>query len=198
MSSGAAKLELTPCASATTPPAADRQPHRRQGRPPRSTRASPMVDARLPDGSRVNAVVPPVAVDGALLSIRKFSKRRSTSSGWWRWATMPRLRRDGARAVACPAQHPDLRRHRLRQDHPAQRHEPAIGAGERMITIEDAAELQLQQPHVARMETRPPNIEGKRRDPPARAGARTPCACGPTGSSSARSAPARPSTCCRP
>ena len=63
-------------------------------------------------------------------------------------------------AAALPAQHPDLRRHRLGQDDAAQRHVAADRPGERIVTIEDAAELQLQQPHVVRLETRPPNLEG--------------------------------------
>jgi pilus assembly protein CpaF len=72
-----------------------------------------------------------------------------------------------------------------------------ISASERIVTIEDAAELQLQQPHVVRLETRPPNIEG-RGEVPQRALLRNACACGPTASSSARRAAPKRWTCCRP
>ncbi len=72
-----------------------------------------------------------------------------------------------------------------------------IPEDERIVTIEDSAELQLQQPHVVRLETRPPNIEGKG-EIMARDLVRNACACGPTGSSSARSAAPRCSTCSRP
>ncbi|ROZ76637.1 CpaF family protein [Ramlibacter sp. WS9] len=126
--------------------------------------SSPMVDARLPDGSRVNAVIPPVAIDGPMLSIRRFAH--------------------------IPLKMEDLVSDRLKTVTPemAKMLEALIkskvnilisggtGAGkttllnilsgyipeaERVVTIEDAAELQMQQPHVVRMETRPMNIEGK-------------------------------------
>jgi pilus assembly protein CpaF len=122
---------------------------------------SPMVDARLPAGSRVNAIIPPLALDGTLLSIRRFGAR--------------------------PLQMADLIAHKAITSEMAQFLSACIqarinivisggtGSGkttllnalsayiphdERVATIEDAAELRLQQPHVARMETRPPNIEG--------------------------------------
>ena len=88
-----------------------------------STRRSPMVDARLPDGSRVNAVIPPIALDGSMLTIRKFAADPFTDRDLiaLRHAS-PRAVRDVLQAcVLRPAQHPDLRRHRLRQDDPAQR-----------------------------------------------------------------------------
>ncbi len=72
-----------------------------------------------------------------------------------------------------------------------------ISNDDRIVTIEDAAELQLQQDHVVRLETRPPNIEGKGRDHGDRPGAQLPCVCGPSGSSSASAAAAKRSTCCR-
>ena len=124
--------------------------------------SSPMVDARLPDGSRVNAVIPPVAVDGPLLSIRRFGKD--------------------------PLQAEDLVKNLTFTDGMLQLMQACVkarlnliitggtGAGkttllnvlsgyipedERIVTIEDAAELQMRQVHVARMETRPPNIEGQ-------------------------------------
>ncbi len=124
--------------------------------------SSPMVDARLPDGSRVNAIIPPSAIDGPLMSIRRFA--------------------------VCPLKMDDLVRYQTLTPPMAELLEAlarakvnvlvsgGTGSGkttllnilscfippnERIVTIEDAAELQLQQPHVLRLETRPPNIEGK-------------------------------------
>ena len=124
--------------------------------------SSPMVDARLPDGSRVNAIIPPLAIDGPIMSIRRFS--------------------------AVPLRMDDLVGHRSLTEGMAQVLQAlgrakvnilisgGTGSGkttmlnvlsgfisetERIVTIEDAAELQLQQPHVVRLETRPPNIEGR-------------------------------------
>jgi pilus assembly protein CpaF len=124
--------------------------------------SSPMVDARLPDGSRVNAVIPPVAVDGPLLSIRRFGKNPLRSADLVRFLTMT----DGMMKFlqACV---------RARMNIVIT---GGTGAGkttllnvasafipedERIVTIEDAAELRLSQEHVARMEARPPNIEGR-------------------------------------
>jgi pilus assembly protein CpaF len=124
--------------------------------------SSPMVDARLPDGSRVNAIIPPLAVDGALLSIRRFPAERLKAQDLvsLRALTQPML---------------DFLAHCVRA-----RVNCLISGGtgagkttllnvlssfiserERIVTIEDAAELQLHQEHVARLETRPPNVEGK-------------------------------------
>jgi len=126
--------------------------------------SSPMVDARLPDGSRVNAVIPPIAIDGPMLSIRRFA--------------------------FIPLRMENLIGDQLKTLTPAMAHmlealikskvniliSGGTGSGkttllnilsgyipesERVVTIEDAAELQMQQPHVIRLETRPPNIEGK-------------------------------------
>ncbi len=124
--------------------------------------SSPMVDARLPDGSRVNAIIPPLAIDGPIMSIRRFA--------------------------AEPLRLADLVTHRSLTVEMAEILQGLgkakvnilisggtgsgkttmlnvisgfIGASERIVTIEDAAELQLQQPHVVRLETRPPNIEDK-------------------------------------
>lgn len=124
--------------------------------------SSPMVDARLPDGSRVNAIIPPLAVDGPLLSIRKF-------------AVIP-LRMDDV--LALKSLTPDMAEviEGLVKARVNMLISGGTGSGkttllnilsgyiptnERIVTIEDAAELQLQQPHVVRLETRPPNIEGK-------------------------------------
>ncbi len=124
--------------------------------------SSPMVDARLPDGSRVNAVIPPVAVDGPLLSIRRFGRDPLKATDLLRLVTLT----DGMLKFleACV-------RNRLNIVVTG-----GTGAGkttllnvlssyipedERIVTIEDAAELQLRQTHVARLEARPPNIEGQ-------------------------------------
>ncbi len=125
--------------------------------------SSPMVDARLPDGSRVNIAVRPIAVDGPLVSIRKFSKKpyslerliefNSHPPADGRSAARPpcrRANRSWFRAAPAAARRPCSTRCRATSP-----------SNERLITIEDAAELQLQQPHVGRLETRPPNVEGK-------------------------------------
>jgi len=124
--------------------------------------SSPMVDARLPDGSRVNAIIPPLAVDGPLLSIRRFPAERLKAEDLvaLKALTQPML---------------EFLSHCVRA-----RLNVLISGGtgagkttllnvmsswisehERIVTIEDAAELQLRQEHVARLETRPPNVEGK-------------------------------------
>lgn len=124
--------------------------------------ASPMVDARLPDGSRVNVAVRPVAVDGPLISIRKFSKRpfsmdRLVEIGALKPAIAQVLTAavSGRMSVIVSGGTGSGKTTMLNAL------SSYISPKERLITIEDAAELQLQQPHVARMETRPPNIEGK-------------------------------------
>jgi pilus assembly protein CpaF len=124
--------------------------------------SSPLVDARLPDGSRVNAAIPPVAVDGPLLSIRRFGRQALRGEDLVRTLTITE----------------DMRL--LLEASVKARLNILISGGtgsgkttllnvlscyipedERIVTIEDAAELRLQQTHVARMETRPPNIEGQ-------------------------------------
>jgi pilus assembly protein CpaF len=123
---------------------------------------SPMVDARLPDGSRVNAVIAPLAMDGPLLAIRRFAVRP--------WQLQDLV----AAQMLCPAMAEWLTavvRARLNvlisggtgsgKTTLLNVLSGAIGAHERIVTIEDAAELQLQQPHVVRLETRPPNLEGQ-------------------------------------
>jgi len=123
---------------------------------------SPMVDARLPDGSRVNAVIPPLSIDGPLLSIRRF-------------AVVPFTVQDligfGALTAGMAELIQGLVKTRVNllvsggtgsgKTTLLNVMSSSIPADERIITIEDAAELQLQQPHVVRMESRPPNIEGK-------------------------------------
>src|SRR6188474_3038342 len=124
--------------------------------------SSPMVDARLADGSRVNAIIPPLAVDGPLLSIRRFPKERLKAENLvgFRALTQPML--DFLSACVKAKLNALI--------------SGGTGAGkttllnvmssfisdrDRIATIEDAAELQLHQEHVARLETRPPNVEGK-------------------------------------
>jgi pilus assembly protein CpaF len=123
--------------------------------------SSPLVDARLPDGSRVNAAIPPVAVDGPLLSIRRFGRDPLTASDLVNMLSLT----EGMLTLlkACVQSRLNILI------------SGGTGAGkttllnvlsgfisedERIVTIEDAAELRLRQEHVARMETRPPNIEG--------------------------------------
>ena len=124
--------------------------------------SSPMVDARLPDGSRVNAIIPPLAVDGAILSIRRFS---STP------LRMPDLLNYKALTEPMAATLEALSRAKINlvisggtgsgKTTLLNIMSSGIEPTERIVTIEDAAELQLQQPHVVRLETRPANIEGK-------------------------------------
>jgi pilus assembly protein CpaF len=123
--------------------------------------ASPMVDARLPDGSRVNAIIEPVAIDGATLTIRRFGQRRLNAD-------------DLIKIGAAPAQVIDFLRAAV-QSRLNCLVSGGTGSGkttflnilssflpdrERIVTIEDAAELLLNQSHVVRLESRPPNIEG--------------------------------------
>ena len=124
--------------------------------------SSPMVDARLKDGSRVNVIIPPLALDGAMLSIRRFAVER---------LTMEKLVELGTATPGLAEVIAAVVKGRLNVLVSG-----GTGAGkttllnilsgyiptvERILTIEDSAELQLQQPHVVRLETRPPNIENK-------------------------------------
>jgi pilus assembly protein CpaF len=124
--------------------------------------SQPMVDARLADGSRVNAAIAPVAIDGAAVSIRKFSKKPLTLEKLVEVGAMPQPVAEflygavRARVSSVISGGTGSGKTTLLNALSA-----AISEGERLITIEDAAELQMQQPHVVRMETRPPNIEGK-------------------------------------
>ena len=124
--------------------------------------SSPMVDARLPDGSRINAIIPPLALDGPALSIRRFPADR---------LTIPRLIELGALTRGMANLVASAVRGRLNiliaggtgtgKTTLLNCLSSEIPPDERIITVEDSAELQLQQPHVVRLETRPPNIEGK-------------------------------------
>src|SRR5580700_3622955 len=124
--------------------------------------SSPMVDARLRDGSRVNVAIRPIAIDGPLVSIRKFSERAFG---------LPRLVEVGTLNAAMADFLMAAVRGRISlivsggtgsgKTTLLNALSGFIPAQERLITIEDSAELQLQQPHVGRLETRPANIEGK-------------------------------------
>jgi pilus assembly protein CpaF len=124
--------------------------------------SSPMVDARLPDGSRVNAVIPPLAVDGSLLTIRKFAADPYTAEDLIAFGSFTKRTADFLAACVKGRLNVVI--------------SGSTGAGktttlnvlssfiptdERIVTIEDAAELQLHQDHVLRLESRPANIEGK-------------------------------------
>ncbi len=122
--------------------------------------SSPFVDARLADGSRVNAIVAPLAIDGSLLSIRKFSKRPYSLDRLVEIGSIPTQVAAVMKGVV------QARRNVLISGGTGSGKTTLLNAlsayidnKERIVTIEDSAELQLQQEHVARLETRPPNIE---------------------------------------
>ncbi len=124
--------------------------------------SSPMVDARLPDGSRVNAIIPPLALDGPMLSIRRFAVRRLTleelaERGTLTWEIGQVLKAIVAAKVnVLISGGTGSGKTTLLNIISG-----FIPPGERVLTIEDSAELQLQQEHVGRLETRPSNIEGR-------------------------------------
>src|SRR5215469_9708133 len=124
--------------------------------------SSPMVDARLADGSRVNAIIPPLALDGPSMSIRRFGGHKLSADSYVSNGTLTSQMLELLKACVMGKLNVMV--------------SGGTGAGkttllnilssfipanERIITIEDAAELRLNQPHVVRLETRPPNIEGK-------------------------------------
>jgi pilus assembly protein CpaF len=124
--------------------------------------SQPMVDARLADGSRVNAIIPPLAVDGPLVSIRKFSK---TPIHMARLTELGSITTEMAQVLQAIVK---ARRNVLISGGTGSGKTTLLNAlsayiddHERIVTIEDSAELQLQQPHVGRLETRPASIEGK-------------------------------------
>ena len=124
--------------------------------------SSPMVDARLPDGSRVNAIIPPLAVDGPLVSIRKFAKIPINMGKLVEFGSITAEMAMVLEAVV------EARRNVLISGGTGSGKTTLLNAlsafidpTERIVTIEDSAELQLQQPHVGRLETRPSNIEGR-------------------------------------
>src|SRR5262249_24111848 len=126
----------------------------------RADEMSPMVDARLPDGSRVNAIVPPLALDGPVLSIRRFGVRL-TCDDLLANATMPPemllLLRAAVEARISILISGGTGSGKTTLLNTVSRFIPP---DERLVTIEDSAELKLQQPHVVRLETRPANLEG--------------------------------------
>jgi pilus assembly protein CpaF len=124
--------------------------------------SSPMVDARLPDGSRVNAIIPPLAVDGPLVSIRRFGATPLTVQHLldYKSVTPPMIKVLESLGLA--------KVNILISGGTGSGKTTMLNlisgfipGNERIVTIEDAAELQLRQPHVVRLETRPPNVEGK-------------------------------------
>jgi pilus assembly protein CpaF len=123
---------------------------------------SPMVDARLADGSRVNAIIPPLALDGPAMSVRRFGARPLQLEDLIRHGAFPPAVMDFL-AAAVQARCNVLISGGTGSGKTTLLNclSRYIPADERVITIEDAAELQLQQPHVVRLETRPPNIEGR-------------------------------------
>lgn len=124
--------------------------------------ASPYVDARLPDGSRVNAIIPPLAIDGPALTIRKFSADPYGVSDLVSFGTLNPPVADFIEAcVRGRANILVTGGTGTGKTTTLNVLSSFIPSGERIITIEDAAELRLQQPHVVRLEYRPPNIEGR-------------------------------------
>lgn len=123
---------------------------------------SPICDARLLDGSRVNVIIPPLAIDGASISIRKFTKQKITLDRMIEFGSMsPRVAQVLKIAGACRLNILISGGTGSGKTTMLNAVSKLIDRGERVVTIEDAAELQLQQPHVVRLETRPPNLEGK-------------------------------------
>lgn len=123
--------------------------------------SSPMVDARLPDGSRVNAIIPPIALDGPCLSIRKFRKDMLKSADLVAMQTIDQMIFDffeeavGKRCNILVSGGTGTGKTTLLNVL-----SQLISPNQRLVTIEDVAELQLSHPHVVRLETRPPNAEG--------------------------------------
>jgi pilus assembly protein CpaF len=123
---------------------------------------SPMVDARLADGSRVNVVIPPLAIDGPALSIRRFGAKRPGPDELVALGTLTAEQRQlleeavAARRSVLVSGGTGSGKTTLLNALSS-----FIGAGERVVTIEDAAELRLQQPHVVRLESRPAGVEGR-------------------------------------
>ena len=124
--------------------------------------SSPMVDARLPDGSRVNAIVPPLAIDGPILSIRRFGSNVLTTDALVQYGSL-------SPTMVTYLQAAVIARCNILVSGGTGSGKTTllnvlsgfIPADERIVTIEDSAELKLQQEHLVRLESRPPNIEGK-------------------------------------
>jgi pilus assembly protein CpaF len=122
----------------------------------------PMVDARLKDGSRVNAVIPPLALDGPSMSIRRFGRDPITWDDYVRYKSCaPEMVEFFKACVVARLNILIVGGTGSGKTTLLNNMSSFIPAGDRIVTIEDAAELRLRQPHVVRLETRPPNIEGK-------------------------------------
>ncbi len=124
--------------------------------------SSPMVDARLPDGSRFNAIIPPLAIDGPMVSIRRFGQRQITADDLVAFGACPRPVMEVLKGCV------KAKLNMIISGGTGSGKTTFLNVlsgfipdGERIITIEDSAELQLQQRHVVRLETRPPNVEGR-------------------------------------
>src|SRR2546427_183587 len=157
-----------PAGQGTDPPPADRALEPVEPRPPRARGgrriddSSPIVDARLPDGSRVNAIIPPLAIDGPHLSIRKFKRDALSGEDLLRMESLTPAMLELVQGIV---------RARLNvlisggtgagKTTLLNILSSFIPADQRIVTIEDSAELQLRQPHVVRLETRSVNIEGQ-------------------------------------
>ncbi len=125
--------------------------------------STPMVDARLPDGSRVNAIIPPIALDGPCLSIRKFKKVPLTAEDLLRSGSITQAELDYLKLKV------ETRTNLIVVGGTGSGKTTFLNLlsgwippGERIVTVEDAAELRLRHNHVVRLETRPPNLEGQR------------------------------------
>ena len=124
--------------------------------------SQPYVDARLPDGSRVNAVIPPLSLSGPVVTIRKFSRRTFGADDFVRFGTWTRNAAEFMRAAVI------MRKNIVVSGGTGSGKTTLLNLlsgfiphSERIVTVEDAAELRLEQPHVVRLEARPPNIEGR-------------------------------------
>ena len=122
----------------------------------------PMVDARLPDGSRVNAIIPPLAIDGPIMSIRRFAAEPLRLADLVEYKSMTADMAEILQGLG-KAKVNILISGGTGSGKTTMLNVISgfISASERIVTVEDAAELQMQQPHIVRLETRPPNIEGK-------------------------------------
>ena len=160
--------------------------------------SNPYVDARLQDGSRFNAMVPPIAVDGSLVSIRKFKKDKLAIDDLVKFGAFTEEMAAYLQAAVA------TRLNIIVSGGTGSGKTTTLNAlssfidnAERILTIEDTAELQLQQVHVGRMESRPPTLKAKAKSLRGTA-SRTRCGCVLTGSLLVRHVARKSSTCCRP
>ena len=163
----------------------------------RIDKTSPRVDARLPDGSRVNAVIEPLSLVGPVITVRKFPARPITVDDMIRFETATPEMFDFLRACV------EARLNIFVSGGTGSGKTTCLNVlssfipeDERILTIEDAAELQLRQTHLITLEARPPTSRARARSPSAPCSA-TRCTCAPTASSSGSVVPARRSTCSR-